>query len=86
MNNTIKPDRMKKFAERDRIRAEIEAHYAQMKADKIANEERQQKMLEARLANTSESQYQLILKIFSKMTGDKTRESRRGDQAVEAGF
>ena len=75
VNNTIKPDRLKKFAERDRIRAEIEAYYAQIKADEKANEERQQKMLEARLNNTSEAQYQLILKIFGKMTGDKTREA-----------
>ena len=70
----MKKDRLAKQAEIARRKAEIEAFYAQIKADEQANEERQKQMLEARLKNTSEAQYQLILNIFSKMTGDKTRE------------
>jgi len=72
--NTVKKDRLAKQAEIARRKAEIEAFYAQIKADEQANEERQKQMLESRLKNTSEAQYQLILNIFSKMTGDKTRE------------
>ena len=72
--NTVKKDRLAKQAEIARRKAEIEAFYAQIEADEQANEERQKQMLESRLKNTSEAQYQLILNIFSKMTGDKTRE------------
>jgi hypothetical protein len=72
--NTVKKDRLAKQEEIARRKAEIEAFYAQIKADEAANEERQKAMLEGRLKNTSEAQYQLILNIFSKMTGDKTRE------------
>ena len=73
-NNTVKQDRLAKQAEIERRKKEIEAFYAQIKADAASNDERERVMLAGRLANTSEKQYQLILNIFSKMTGDKTRE------------
>ena len=50
------------------------------KADEQANEERQKQMLEARL-NTSEAQYQLILNIFSKMTGTRPESTTASGRA-----
>ena len=55
-----------------RAKGEIEAFYAQIKADEQANEERQKQMLEGAAQEHVGGQYQLILNIFSKMTGDKT--------------
>ncbi|KAH8085649.1 hypothetical protein JL720_7643 [Aureococcus anophagefferens] len=50
-----------------------------MKEDTEKNELLREKILEQRLNNSSTEQYNLFLKIFSKLAGDKTRELRALD-------
>ena len=74
VHNTIKPERDRKFALRDQMKKDLAALRVQMKEDTEKNELLREKILEQRLNNSSTEQYNLFLKIFSKLAGDKTRE------------